>query len=89
MRSRSTQRGGTAAGPSAARPCSVAVTRLARTRGAFRSPRGEASLEPLIAMGRQPHHPPLDERFAKEGPAPENQTPVEAMAHRLKSKHAA
>jgi hypothetical protein len=40
----------------------------------------EANLEPLIAMGRQPHHPPLDERFAKEGPAPENPTPVEAMA---------
>ena len=36
-------------------------------------------------MGRQPHHPPLDERFAKEGPAPENPTPVEAMAHRLKT----
>jgi len=34
----------------------------------------EASLEPLIAMGRQPHHPPLGERFAKEGPAPENPT---------------
>ena len=45
----------------------------------------EASLEPLIAMGRQPHHPPLGERFAKEGPAPENPTPVEAMAHRLKT----
>jgi glutamine---fructose-6-phosphate transaminase (isomerizing) len=28
----------------------------------------EASLEPLIAIGRQPHHPLLDERFAKEGP---------------------
>jgi hypothetical protein len=45
----------------------------------------EASLEPLIAMGRQPHHPPLGERFAKEGPAPENPTPVEALAHRLKT----
>jgi len=45
----------------------------------------KAGLEPLIAMGRQPHHPPLGERFAKEGPAPENPTPVEAMAHRLKT----
>jgi hypothetical protein len=45
----------------------------------------EATVEPLIAMGRQPHHPPLGERFAKEGPAPENPTPVEAMAHRLKT----
>ena len=40
----------------------------------------QANFEPLIAMGRQTHHPPLDERFAKEGPAPENPTPVEAMA---------
>jgi len=45
----------------------------------------EASFEPLIAMGRQPHHPPLGERFAKVGPAPEQPTPVEAMAHRLKT----
>jgi transposase len=45
----------------------------------------ETGIEPLIAMGRQPHHPPLGERFAKEGPAPENPTPVEAMAHRLKT----
>src|ERR1019366_3575710 len=39
----------------------------------------------LIAMGRQPHHPPLAERFADTPPAPENPTPVEAMAHRLKT----
>jgi hypothetical protein len=39
----------------------------------------QAELEPLIAMGRQPHHPPLGER------PPENPTPVEAMAHRLKT----
>ena len=45
----------------------------------------KAGLEPLIAMGRQPHHPPLGERFAKESSAPENPTPVEAMAHRLKT----
>ena len=45
----------------------------------------EANLEPLIAMGRQPHHPPLGERFARQGPAPKNPTPVEAMAHRLKT----
>ena len=42
-----------------------------------------AGIEPLIAMGRQPHHPPLAERFAAAPPAPENPTPVEAMAHRL------
>lgn len=44
-----------------------------------------AGIAPLIAMGRQPHHPPLAERFAKVPPAPENPTPVEAMAHRLKT----
>src|SRR5260221_13374437 len=36
-------------------------------------------------MGRQPHHPPLAERFADPPPAPKNPTPVEAMAHRLKT----
>ena len=44
-----------------------------------------AGVEPLIAMGRQPHHPTLAERFAEAPPAPENPTPVEAMAHRLKT----
>jgi transposase len=42
-----------------------------------------AGIDPLIAMGRQPHYPPLDDRFAGEAPAPDNPTPVEAMAHRL------
>jgi transposase len=44
-----------------------------------------AGIEPMIAVGRQPHHPPLAERFADAPPAPENPTPVEAMAHRLKT----
>src|SRR5258708_3610907 len=44
-----------------------------------------AAIEPLIAMGRQTHHPPLAERFADPPPAPKNPTPVEAMAHRLKT----
>jgi transposase len=44
-----------------------------------------AGIDPLIAMGRQRHHPPLDERFKKVPPAPENPTPVEAMAHRLRT----
>lgn len=45
----------------------------------------KAGIEPLIAMGRQPHHPPLAERFGQAPPAPENPTPVEAMAHRLRT----
>jgi len=44
-----------------------------------------AGIEPLIAVGRQPHHPPLAERFEKTPCAPDNPTPVEAMAHRLKT----
>jgi transposase len=44
-----------------------------------------AGIEPLIALGRQPHHPPLAERFAKAPSAPDDPTPVEAMAHRLKT----
>ena len=44
----------------------------------------EAGIEPAIAMGRQPHHPPLAERFEPAPAAPDNPTPVEAMAHRLK-----
>jgi len=42
-----------------------------------------ANIAPLIAMGRQPHHQCLQERFANAPPAPDNPTPVEAMAHRL------
>jgi hypothetical protein len=44
-----------------------------------------AKIEPLIATGRQPHHPSWRERFAAPLPAPENLTPVEAMAHRLRT----
>jgi transposase len=45
-----------------------------------------AKIEPLIAMGRQPHHPSLNERFADALPAPADPTPLEAMAHRLKTQ---
>ena len=44
-----------------------------------------AGIEPMIAMGRQPHHPPLQQRFETPPAAPENPTPVEAMAYRLKT----
>jgi transposase len=45
-----------------------------------------AGIEPMIAMGRQPHHPPVGELFCDDPEAPENPTPVEAMAHRLKTR---
>src|SRR5271168_4672459 len=43
-------------------------------------------IEPVIAMGREAHHPSLGERFAEDPPAPENPTPLEAMRHRLQTK---
>ena len=42
-----------------------------------------AGIEPLLALGRAPHHPSLAERFAPAPPAPKDPTPLEAMAHRL------
>ncbi len=44
-----------------------------------------AKIEPLLAMGRDSHHPSLQERFAGAPPAPENPTPVQTMAHRLQT----
>jgi hypothetical protein len=43
-------------------------------------------IEPVIAMGREAHHPSLAERFAEDPPAPENPTPVGAMRYRLQTK---
>jgi transposase len=45
-----------------------------------------ADIDPLLAMGRQPHHPPLAERFAPDPPPPEQPTPLEAMAYRLRTQ---
>jgi hypothetical protein len=45
----------------------------------------KAGVEPVIARGRQPHHPPSSERFEKAPDAPKDPTSVEAMAHRLKT----
>jgi Transposase DDE domain len=44
-----------------------------------------AAINPLIAIGRQPHHPPLAECFASAPPPPDNPTPLAAMTHRLKT----
>jgi len=45
----------------------------------------EAGIDPVIAMGRQCHNQPLAERFAPPPAAPVDPTPVEAMAHKLKT----
>ncbi len=44
-----------------------------------------AGIEPLIALGRAAHHPGLGERFAAAPSAPDDPSPVEAMAYRLRT----
>ena len=42
-----------------------------------------AKIAPLIALGRERHNLSWQDRFAKAPPAPDNPTPLKAMAHRL------
>ena len=44
-----------------------------------------ANIAPLIATGREVHHLSLAERFACTPAAPQDPTPVQVMAHRLKT----
>jgi len=44
-----------------------------------------AGIDPLIAMGREAHHPSLGERFAEPLPPPQGPTPLAAMGHRLQT----
>ena len=44
-----------------------------------------AGIDPVIAMGREAHHPTLDERFAGPPPPPKDPTPLAAMDHHLKT----
>jgi len=44
-----------------------------------------AGIEPVIAMGREAHHPSPDERHSNAPPLPKNPTPLEAMDHHLKT----
>jgi transposase/IS5 family transposase len=46
----------------------------------------EAGIVPMIAMKREQHHLPVLERFTEPPPLPHDASPVEAMAHRLKTK---
>ena len=45
-----------------------------------------AGIEPVIAMGREAHHPSLAERFAEDPAPPKDPTPVASMRHRLQTK---
>jgi transposase len=48
----------------------------------------EASgITPYVPAGRQRHNEPLHERFADDPPEPKQPSPVEAMAHRLKTRN--
>ncbi len=44
-----------------------------------------AGIEPVIAMGREAHHPSLEERFAGPPAPPQDPTPLQAMDHYLKT----
>jgi len=41
---------------------------------------------PYISFGKEKHNQPLEERFKKEEPLPDNPTAVEKMKHRLQTK---
>jgi len=43
-------------------------------------------IAPVIAMGREAHHPSLAERFADDPAPPTDPTPVVSMRHRLQTK---
>ena len=43
-------------------------------------------IEPMLALGRQEHHPHWQERFSEPAPLPAQTTAMQAMAHRLKTQ---
>jgi hypothetical protein len=45
----------------------------------------QAGIEPLIALGRDEHHPHWSERFSEPAEVPADATPVQRMQHRLKT----
>jgi transposase len=45
-----------------------------------------ANITPLIAVGREGHHPDWRERFSEPDPLPADATPVEKMKHTLKTQ---
>lgn len=47
---------------------------------------GNAGIEPLLAVARDEHHPDWRERFTEPERLPEETSPMQRMAHRLKTK---
>ena len=45
-----------------------------------------AGIAPLIAVAKEDHHPDWRERHSEPPPPPENATPLQTMAHRLKTR---
>jgi transposase len=45
-----------------------------------------ARIEPLIAVAKDEHHPGWRERHSEPAPLPDDATPMQAMAHKLKTK---
>jgi transposase len=45
-----------------------------------------ADIDPLIALARDQHHPGWRERHSEPAPLPDDATPMQAMAHRLKTR---
>jgi transposase len=45
-----------------------------------------AQIEPSIAVARDEHHPGWRERHSEPAPLPDHATPMQAMAHKLKTK---
>ena len=46
----------------------------------------DRSITPLIALGRDAHHLPLEERLTADAPESDSDDPVVKMAHALKTK---
>ena len=46
----------------------------------------DRNITPLMALGRDAHHLPLEERLAADVPAPDSDDPVVKMAHTLKTR---
>ena len=46
----------------------------------------QAKIQPLIALGREPHHGSPFDRFAEPAPLPSKPTPMAAIRHRLQTQ---